>query len=208
MSLPPEDDPPIEDEAPAEAPAAPPATPKRLSPSEMFPEEEEEAPPDVFDLDIRRSHRSHKEQVDAFARLAKDLIALDGPTLSGLGLAPELQQAVESCRTMRKGARVREQRRIATMLRQVDARALRDRLDDLARGDRAEVQREKTREQWRERLLEGGDAVLSEFLTAYPQADRQHLRQLIRTAGQDRTKGKAVAAYRKLLREIRALDGA
>lgn len=207
MSLPPEDEPPTEDASTHEDKVPTPAAPKRLSPSEMFPAEEEEAPPDVFDLDVRRSHRAHKEQVEAFARLAKDLIDLDGPTLVGLGLEAELQQAIEACRSMRKGARVREQRRIATMLRQVEARALRDRLDDLARGDRAEVQREKNREQWRERLLEGGDAVLSEFLTAYPDADRQHLRQLIRTAGKDRTKGKAVAAYRKLLREIRALDG-
>ncbi|MCR9159825.1 MAG: ribosome biogenesis factor YjgA [Nannocystaceae bacterium] len=208
MSLPPEDEPPTQGEPGADAPAAEPKTPKRLSPSEMFPQEEQEAPPDVFDLDVRRSHRAHKEQVDAFARLAKDLVALDGPTLTALGLEAEPRQAIESCRSMRKGARVRELRRIATMLRHVDARALRDRLDDLARGDRAEVQREKEREQWRERLLEGGDAVLSEFVTAYPDADRQQLRQLIRAAGKDRTKGKAVAAYRKLLREIRALDGA
>lgn len=208
MNVPP-DDRPEEDEAteaPAEEPAKVPT--RRLSPSEMFPAEEEEQPPDVFDVDVRRSHRAHKAQVEAFARLAKDLVDLPPATLDGLDLDAELHQAVAGCRGLRKGARVREQRRIATALRRTDARALRDRLDEIAGGDRANVQREKQREQWRERLLEGGDAELSEFLTAYPQADRQHFRQLIRSAGKDRTKGKAVAAYRKLLREIRDLDGA
>lgn len=211
MNVPP-DDRPEEDEsteAPEPAAAEPTAAPtRRLSPSEMFPAEEEEQPPDVFDVDVRRSHRAHKAQVDAFARLAKDLVDLPPATLDGLDLDGDLHQAIAGCRGLRKGARVREQRRIATALRRTDARALRDRLDEIASGDRANVQREKQREQWRERLLEGGDAELSAFLTAYPQADRQHFRQLIRTAGKDRTKGKAVAAYRKLLREIRALDEA
>lgn len=210
MNVPP-DDRPDKDETTevreaADAPAQVPT--RRLSPSEMFPAEEEEPPPDVFDVDVRLSHRAHKAQVEAFTRLAKDLVELPPATLDGLELDADLHDAIAGCRGLRKGARVREHRRIATALRHTDARGLRDRLDEIARGDRAKVERDKQHEQWRERLLEGGDTELSGFLDAYPQADRQHFRQLIRAAGKDRTKGKAVAAYRKLLREIRALDGA
>ncbi len=206
MSAPSDDDPATEDERPKRPePEKAERRPKRPAPSEMFPAEEEEQPPDVFDADVRRSHREHKQQVEAFARLAKDLIALAPAELAGLDLDPALEGAIAGCRALRKGARIREQRRIATLLRGTDARALRDRLDEIARGDRAKVDREKQFEQWRERLLEGGDAELSAFIRTHPAADRQLLRQLVRTAGQDRAKGKAVAAYRKLLREIRAL---
>jgi len=205
MSAPRDDAPPAEADAPSK-----PAVAKRLAPSEMFPAQEGEAPPDVFDIDVRRSHRSHKEQVDAFAGLAKDLIGLAPRQLETLDfdLDPELRAAIAGCAELRKGARIREQRRIATALRRVDARGLRDRLDEIARGDRAQIDRDKELERWRERLLEGGDAELSKFVQAYPNADRQQLRQLIRTAGPPRTKGRAVAAYRKLLREIRDLDEA
>ena len=197
------------DERPTPEPAPAEPRPRRLSPREMFPEEEDdEAPIDVFDTDVRRSHREHKQQVDAYARLAKDLVDLAPHKLAKLDVDPEIVDVVEVCRDRRKGARIREQRRLATALRRIDARALRDAVDDITRKDRAHVQQDKQLEQWRERLLEGGDAALSEFVQRYPTADRQQLRQLVRSAGKDRTKGKAVAAYRKLLREIRALDEA
>lgn len=202
MSGPSDDDIPSDDETP-KTPVPAPAPPRRLSPEEMFPPEEEDAPPDVFDQDVRRSHRQHKQQVEAFARLGKDLVELAPHELSKLELDPELHEAITGCRDLRKTARVRELRRIATALRRVDARALRDRLDELASGDRAKVQHEKALERWRERLIDGGDAELSAFVEAYPNADRQRLRQLVRSAGKDRTKGKAVHAYRTLLREIR-----
>lgn len=204
MSGPTDDDLPSDDETPKAPRPAVVAPPRRMSPEEMFPPEEEEAPPDVFDQDVRRSHRQHKQQVEAFARLGKELVELPPHQLGTLDLDPEFHQAVAGCRDLRKTARVRELRRIATLLRHRDARAIRDRLDEVAGGDRAKVQQEKELERWRERLIDGGDAELSAFVEAYPNADRQRFRQLVRSAGKDRTKGKAVHAYRTLLREIRA----
>ncbi len=214
MSAPPDETTPPDGDAPEQTPPRrePPKSDrdaKRPSPREMFPAEDdaEDAPPDVFDTEVRRSHREHKKQVEAFARLAKDLVDLAPHKLAKLELDDDLSSAVATCRDRKKGARIREQRRVATILRNVDARALRERVDDITSVDRAHVQHDKELEKWRERLLEGGDAALSEFVQAYPSADRQQLRQLVRSAGKDRTKGKAVHAYRKLLREIRALDG-
>lgn len=185
-----------------------PAIPARPSPREMFPAEEQEAPPDVFDPDVRRSHRQHKAQVDAYARLAKDLVELSPSKRSTLGLEPELAADLDACGRLRKGPRIREQRRIATRLRQFDARDLRDRVDALGRVDRARVEQEKALEAWRERLLDEGDTALDAFLQAHPGPDprelRQQLRQMVRAASKDRTKGKGIAAYRKILRELRA----
>ena len=61
-------------------------------------------------------------------------------------------------------------------------------------------------EAWRERLLEDGDAALSELLESHPDADRQQLRQLVRSALDERRKDKPPRAYRELYRAIRALE--
>jgi ribosome-associated protein len=62
-----------------------------------------------------------------------------------------------------------------------------------------------TVETWRARLLEEGDAALADLLSGFPAADRQHLRQLVRNAGEERKKNKPPHAYRELFRELREL---
>jgi ribosome-associated protein len=170
------------------------------------PEEEEEEAPDIFDTSIRRTSRSHKEQVGAFAKLTKDIFELSDSKRAKLDLDPEVAAAFKACASIKKGAKVRELRRISTMLRRFDGADLRARVDDLQNKDKATSQRSKSYERWRERLLEEGDAALSELVQTYPQADRQRLRQLVRTANRDRTQGKSRQAFRDLLREVRALD--
>ena len=56
-----------------------------------------------------------------------------------------------------------------------------------------------------ESLVADGDEALSELLAVYPQADRQHLRQLARNAHQEKLKNKPPHAYRELFRELRDL---
>jgi len=83
--------------------------------------------------------------------------------------------------------------------------AIRDALDaggDAARRETAQLHRAET---WRDRLLAEGDAALSELLVEYPQADRQHLRQLVRNAIDERKRNKPPHAFRELFRELREL---
>lgn len=60
-------------------------------------------------------------------------------------------------------------------------------------------------EGWRVRLLEDGDTALGALLAEFPAADRQHLRQLVRNAGEERRKNKPPHAFRELFRELREL---
>jgi len=59
-------------------------------------------------------------------------------------------------------------------------------------------------EQWRERLLDDGDAALAELLDEYPHADRQRMRQLVRNTLDERKRNKPPHAFRELYRELRA----
>ena len=73
---------------------------------------------------------------------------------------------------------------------------------DAARRETAILHKVET---WRARLLEDGDVALGELLTEHPTADRQHLRQLVRNAGEERLKNKPPHAFRELFHELREL---
>ena len=53
-------------------------------------------------------------------------------------------------------------------------------------------------------MVAGDETVLGEYLTAYPQADRQQIRQLIRNAQRELSTGKPPKSRRELFRLLRA----
>ncbi len=83
--------------------------------------------------------------------------------------------------------------------------AIRDALDANSEGSRRQVALMHRAEQWRTRLLEGGDEALAAFIAEHPAADRQHLRQLVRNAQEEARRNKPPRAFRELFREIRDL---
>ena len=93
------------------------------------------------------------------------------------------------------------------MRREDDAtlEAIRDAMDAGGTAARLETALLHRAESWRTRLLEEGDAALAELLDAYPAADRQRLRQLVRNALAERAKTKPPAAVRELFRELRGV---
>ncbi len=61
-------------------------------------------------------------------------------------------------------------------------------------------------EHWRDALLERGDDALGEVLEAFPHADRQRLRQLVRNARDEQQRGKPPRAARELFRLLGTLQ--
>jgi len=147
-------------------------------------------------------------------RAALDVLALGQKlsTLSDAQLArlpvPEslLPHIVETRRITSHVAHKRQLAFLAKQMRREDDEtldALRDALDehgDSARRETALLHRVET---LRERLLADGDAALAELLADHPQADRQHLRQLVRNALDERHRNKPPHAFRELFRELR-----
>jgi ribosome-associated protein len=83
--------------------------------------------------------------------------------------------------------------------------AIRDALDVAGEAARRETATLHRVEAWRERLIVDGDAALAELLGEHPGADRQHLRQLVRNAVDERNRNKPPHAFRELFRELREL---
>ena len=57
----------------------------------------------------------------------------------------------------------------------------------------------------RDELVAKGDDALTDFLTDYPQADRQHLRNLIRTASKEKEQNKPAKAYREIFQYLKEI---
>ena len=79
-------------------------------------------------------------------------------------------------------------------------------LDQVDSSTREYNERFHALERWRDRLIAGGDAALEDFIGQYPDADRQHLRGLIRHAQHEAAHNKPPAAARKVFKYIRELD--
>ena len=61
-------------------------------------------------------------------------------------------------------------------------------------------------EKWRNELIAGDNEALEEVFAAFPNADRQHLRQLVRNAQKEEEAGKPPKSSRELFRYLRGLQ--
>ena len=82
--------------------------------------------------------------------------------------------------------------------------AIRDALDANSEGSRRQVALMHRAEDWRVRLIDGGDDALAAFIDEHPGADRQRLRQLVRNAQEEAKRNKPPRAFRELYREVLA----
>ncbi|AKC85924.1 ribosome biogenesis factor YjgA [Pseudoxanthomonas suwonensis] len=141
--------------------------------------------------------------------LAEKLASLTPSQLAKLPIPEDLLPHIEQ--TRRITAHIARKRQLAFLAKQMrreddeTLEAIRDALDEDGVAARREVAAMHRVEAWRDRLLADGDAALAELLEEHPAADRQHLRQLVRNALEERKRNKPPRAFRELFRELRAL---
>lgn len=148
-----------------------------------------------------------KREMEALQKLGEELVALPQDQLAALPLPDTLRDAVQLARRITShGALKRQRQYIGRLMRELDAEPIRIRLDELRGTDLAMKARFRENQRWRDRLLAEGDAALAEFLARHPQADRQHLRRLMRRAGGEDGGGRPPEYVRELFRYIQGLD--
>ncbi len=142
--------------------------------------------------------------------LAETLVGLSAAQLARLPIPDELMPHIrETQRITSYGARKRQIAFLAKQMRRQDDEAL-DAIRDAMSKD-GEAARKETAalhriEALRDALLGlEGDAALTELLAEHPHADRQHLRQLVRNAHEERKRNKPPHAFRELFRELKEL---
>jgi len=158
-----------------------------------------EAPPE------KPSKSSRKREMQMLRDLGERLLSIPDEQLSRL--PADLVEAVNACKKITKGnARKRQLQYIGKLLRNGDADEVQRLVDRYDAGSRAHVLQFHQLEQWREHLIAGEPAAMDEILAAYPQVDRQHLRQLVRNAITERTAERQPPVhYRKLFQYLKSL---
>ena len=147
-----------------------------------------------------------KRELAGLQRLAERLLTVGPGQWQSLGFGPKMMEALEeSTRVKGNNAMRRHVRRLGKLLRDEDSERVRALFADIDNLQRAENDRFHRLEQWRARLLRGGDAAINELIELCPEADRQQLRQLVRAGAREQEAGKAPVAQRKLFKYLREL---
>ena len=113
---------------------------------------------------------------------------------------------VETRRITSHIAHKRQLQFLAKQMRREDEEtldAIRDALDEKGEAARKEVATMHRAEAWRDRLLDDGDDALAAFLEEFPTTDRQHLRTLVRNAGEEKKRNKPPRAFREIYHVVR-----
>jgi ribosome-associated protein len=163
---------------------------------------------DFEDENLPPSRSQRRREAWDVLELAERLVALTPSQLKKVPLDEKVLDAVELAK--RITSHIAHKRQVHFL-----AKLMRKQIDDLepirlAVDKPLEVRRKETAElhqieRWRERLIDGGDAVLGELMDVYPQADRQRLRQLVRQAGIEKRENRAPAAQRAIFQALKGL---
>ncbi len=152
-----------------------------------------------------------KREAHALKDLGDELSNLKPEQLAAIPMEDNLREAIEEtrrlkARNVRSGLK-RQLQYLGKLMRRAEVEPIEEALARI-QGNHAEEKALLHRsERWRDRLIEEGDGALGELLDEYPQADRQHLRQLIRNAQREQKAGKPPKSAREIFREIRDLVG-
>ena len=142
--------------------------------------------------------------------LGEQLVAMTAAQLGRLpipeGLMPHIR---DTQRITSHGARKRQVAFLAKQMRKLGEDvldAIRDAMSKDGEAARRETAAMHRIEALRDALLgDDGDDAMTELLAMHPDADRQHLRQLVRNAHDERKRNKPPHAFRELFRELKEL---
>lgn len=154
---------------------------------------------------ISKSQR--KRDAQGLKSLALELIRMSSSQLARVPLGKTVREAVQEARQIHSHvAGKRQLQFIAKQLRRIDATPIRNTIDSFQNQARQLTVRQHRVENWRDLLLESGDTALGKLLQQRHEADGQAIRQLIRNAQREASRGKPPASSRALFRRLREMD--
>lgn len=151
-----------------------------------------------------KSRSQKKRDMTALQDMGERLAALTREELRPLDLPADLLDALDELRRITKHeARRRQNQFVGKLMRSLDPEPIMEFLDSRGAATAEANAVFQALERLRDRLLDGEDEPLEEFFDSHPEADRQHLRSLLRNARQERAKGKPPKNARALFRALR-----
>ncbi|GAA5444188.1 UPF0307 protein PSPTO_4464 [Microbulbifer sp. NBRC 101763] len=159
---------------------------------------------DDYEDDLPKSKTQVKQEMHQLQELGKQLTELSKAQLAEVPLDEDLRDAIDTMARIKSNeARRRQMQFIGKLMRSSDHEAIEAVLLKFKERDQRHLHFDKMAEDWRKRLLEGGNSAQGSFFDQYPQVDHQQLRQLVRDSQREVKNNKPPTNQRKLFRYLR-----
>jgi len=153
-----------------------------------------------------RSKSQITREREVLKGLGQQLINLSTRQLQQIELNDNTRAAILEIQGMKKGPLKRQLQYISSLLRHEDEAALQKRMNELSRPHQQQVRAHHQLEQWRDALVAGEDAVVTELHEHFGQLDRQHLMQLVRNARKELKLEKPPKSARAIFQYLKDLQ--
>ena len=158
---------------------------------------------DLDELELPSKSQLKRDML-ALQSLGEELVKLPKKVFVTMDLPEQLQDAVETARTITShSAKKRQIKFISRILRSIDTDEVRTQLQYYNGRQRQASEQLHKVEQLRDQLISGGDKPLKEFIADYPAADHKMLRQLVRNTRNEQEQNKPGKSFRALFKLIR-----
>lgn len=145
-----------------------------------------------------------KREMKELHHLGRELVELPSNKLEDITLSERMLDAVTLAKKLKKAALQRQLRYISGIISEEEVDIIQAQLKQLALPHQQDVEAFHEIEEWREKLLAGDNDLINELVET-SNADRQHLRQLVRNATKEAQLDKPPKASRLLFKYLRDL---
>lgn len=155
---------------------------------------------------VRPNKTQIKKDMAALFALSEEISELSVTQINTLELPENIHKAIlEVSKMPHKGARKRLLKYITGQLNKIDVEPILEKLARIKNKSAHGVREHHIVERWRDRLVKGGQEALTAFLNEHPEADRQHVRQLLRNIQKETETNKPPKSSRLLYRYLKSL---
>lgn len=146
-----------------------------------------------------------KRDAEHLKKLGESLMALNPTNLAKIPLQDNLREAIELAQRLKLEARRRQIQYVGKLLRNVDPQPIQEALDKVENRHNQQQALLQKLELIRDQLVAQGDSALNALLNDYPALDRQHLRNLIRSAQKEKEANKPPKNYREIFQYLKSV---
>lgn len=151
------------------------------------------------------SRTEMKRDMEMLQELGEELVKLKPSLLKKFPLDETLLIAIIDAQRFEKEAKRRQLQLIGKMMRTRDPEPIQAALDLHNNKNNQQGIELLKLEKMRDRIIAEGDSAINDVIEKYPEADRQKLRQLARTAKKEQEGNKPPRAYREIFQYIKSL---
>ncbi|MBM4228745.1 MAG: DUF615 domain-containing protein [Gammaproteobacteria bacterium] len=163
-------------------------------------------------VEAPKSRSQIKREHHALQDLGRELVECPERLFKRLPLPERIREEALVGRRLQRGALQRQLRHLGGLLEREDHAAIRRALTVAREPDAAGIRHLHALERLRDALIAEGDGPLEKLAVQFPNLDRQHLRQLVRSARQEATREietpRAARALFQFLKALHAKDEA